>query len=165
VSDVRSEGLGNGSDAAFWTRHGKTEMSVLPWNKASPGAAEQPSSPHCRWRDGWSGKETLKSKIKSERKGRGGSCGCSALLADTHRVISNGLTFKVQVRTTRGWLRKREVWEDLGRNITIGCFIPTHYSTIGEAQKICDQRNHEDAMRHEWRPVSANKQIPETDNT
>lgn len=70
----------------------------------------------------------------------------------THRVVTDGLTFKVQKRHVGCWPLKRKLWIDL---------LP--YTGIDDAEnalRICACQNAKDSARREWRPVECQQPKP-----
>jgi len=79
-------------------------------------------------------KETMESKVKTEQRVDYSKNEHDTLPTNTHRIVSDGLRFKLQIRTARGWPWKREVWEDVGHNTSIDSFIPAYFPTIEATQ-------------------------------
>jgi hypothetical protein len=61
---------------------------------------------------------------------------------DSHRIITNGLSFRIQRLTPRWFNSKYSDWITLTHDYPR---VEVEFKTLGEAQEYCDLKNHEDA--------------------
>lgn len=80
---------------------------------------------------------------------------CGPKKESKYRILTNGLSFKIQERQERGfWARLfgAPEWEDLG-HYEGTYFIPKFYETLAEAELKKAQFENFDARWHDWRPA------------
>jgi len=80
-------------------------------------------------------------------------------IKDQYRIVTNGIVFRIEKLMSRGFFKKKNVWEqvrvfDFGH---LSGFVGTKiisYATKEEAQKdMSDYIKHDMAVEHGWTPV------------
>jgi hypothetical protein len=71
----------------------------------------------------------------------------------THRIVTDGIEFKIQKLRRGRFLFWRESWEDIGQWLSPHTWTPTLYKTHDEALSVCEKLNRIEATRHPWAPI------------